>query len=87
MAITKKPSNNHIKNEKLTETIINKGGASPSYLNDDRNENIKVTIRLTTKMIDIIDNYLKSCINKKTRTSWIREAVEEKIKKDITEED
>lgn len=84
MAIVKKPSTNHI-NNKLADAIISKGGESPSEYED--NSNIKVTIRLTTKMLNLIDNYLKKSINKKTRTCWVREAVEEKIKRDIIKYD
>jgi hypothetical protein len=39
---------------------------------------------VTDSDLDIIDNYLENSISKKTRTCWVREAVEEKIKKDIT---
>ena len=83
MAIAKKPSTNR-KNIDLTDAIINKGGSSPSEQVYEENSNIKVTIRLTSKMLNIIDNYLENSISQKTRTCWVREAVEEKIKRDIT---
>ena len=86
MAITKKPINKKI-NSSFTDAIINKGGSSPNDVKDiiiDTNESIKITIRLPNKMLNIIDNYLENSISKKTRTSWLREAAEEKIKKDIT---
>lgn len=35
-------------------------------------------------MLNIIDEYLERSISNKTRTSWVREAVEEKISRDIT---
>ena len=61
MAIAKKPSTNQ-KNIDLTDAIINKGGSSPSEQVYEQvyeeNSNIKVTIRLTSKMLNIIDNYL-----------------------------
>lgn len=82
MAIAKKPSANQ-RNIDLTDAIINKGGSSPSEQLHEENNNIKVTIRLTSKMINIIDDYLEKSISKKTRTCWVREAVEEKIKRDI----
>ena len=86
MAITKKPINKKI-NSSFTDAIISKGGSSPNDIKDiiiDTNESIKITIRLPNKMLNIIDNYLENSISKKTRTSWLREAAEEKIKKDIT---
>lgn len=84
MAIAKKPSKDQ-QDTRLTEEIINRGGSSPS--NDykvDKNENIKVTIRLSEKVLNIIDCHLVKSISKKTRTSWVREAVEEKINREIT---
>lgn len=83
MAIAKKPSSNN-QNINLTDAIISKGGSSPSEQLYDENNNIKLTIRLSSKMLNIIDNYLENSISKKTRTCWVREAVEEKIKRDIT---
>lgn len=82
MTIAKKPSI-----IKLTESIINKGGSSPLSDLPKKNKNFKVTLRLSSKMIDMIDNYLKKSISNKTRTCWIREAVEEKIRKEITKSD
>jgi len=82
MAIAKKPSSNN-KNIDLTDAIISKGGSSPSEELYNENNNIKLTIRLSSKMLNIIDNYLENSISKKTRTCWVREAVEEKIKRDI----
>ena len=81
MTITKRPSRK-IKDEILTDAIISKGGSSPLEI-QTINHNIKITIRLPNKMLKIIDNYLENSISKKTRTSWIKEAVEEKIKKEI----
>jgi len=86
MAITKKPINKKI-NSSFTDAIISKGGSSPNDIKDiiiDTNESIKITIRLPNKMLNIIDNYLENSISKKTRTSWLRDAAEEKIKKEIT---
>jgi hypothetical protein len=83
MAIAKKPSFDK-KNIDLTDVIISKGGSSPSKQLYEENNNVKVTIRLTSKMLNIIDNYLENSISKKTRTCWVREAVEEKIKRDMT---
>lgn len=82
MVIAKKPSI-HKKNIDLTDAIISKGGSSPSEQLYEENNNIKVTIRLSSKMLNMIDNYLEKGISKKTRTCWVREAVEEKIKRDI----
>jgi len=86
MAISKKPISKKISNS-FTDSIINKGGSSPNDVSNiiiDTNESIKITIRLPSKMLNIIDDYLKNSISKKTRTSWLREAAEDKIKKDIT---
>jgi len=82
MAIAKKPTTNKM-NIDLTDAIISKGGSSPSEQMHEENINLKVTIRLPSKMLNMIDNYLEKSISKKTRTCWVREAVEEKIKKDI----
>lgn len=76
MVIAKKPLNNS-KNIALTDLIISKGGTSPSDTLCDEN----TTVRLSSKMLNIIDQYLKTSISKKTRTCWLREAIEEKIKK------
>ena len=82
MSITKKPLRK-VLNEDYTEAIINKGGSSPVNLEVDRNDNIKITIRLPCKMLNIIDLYLEKSISKKTRTCWLKEAAEEKIEKEI----
>ncbi|MFU7503151.1 MAG: hypothetical protein ACE1S7_07170 [Candidatus Tisiphia sp.] len=83
MVIAKKPFSKRI-NIDLTDAIISKGGSSSSEQLHHENKNIKVTIRLSSKMINIIDNYLEKSISKKTRTCWVREAVEEKIERDIS---
>jgi len=82
MAIAKKPIANKM-NIDLTDAIISKGGSSPSEQMYEENKNLKITIRLPSKMLDMVDNYLEKSISKKTRTCWVKEAVEEKIKKDI----
>ena len=81
MALIKKPLHNK-SNEGLIDSIINKGGSSPSF-DTNKNRSIKITIRLPHDMLSMIDVYLKRSISKKTRTCWIREAVAEKIEKDI----
>ena len=82
MVISKKPSQKN--NEHLLDNIINKGGSSAVERKDqDTNDNIKITIRLPSKMLDIVDTYLEKSINKKARNHWIKEAIEEKIEKDI----
>jgi hypothetical protein len=84
MTITKKPvKTNH--NSKLINTIINKGGSSPTNQEYNINNYVKVTIRLPHKMLNMIDSYLEDSISKKTRTHWLREAAEEKIDRDITQ--
>ena len=84
MPITKKPSRNQ-GDKILTDEIINRGGSSPGFeCAEKKNENIKVTIRLSGKVLSIIDSHLVKSISKKTRTSWVREAVEEKINREIT---
>jgi hypothetical protein len=83
MAIAKKPSNNK-RDIDLTDAIISKGGSSSSEQLFEENHHIKVTIRLPSKMLNMIDNYLAKSIGKKTRTCWVREAVEEKIKNDLS---
>lgn len=85
MAITKKPTKKNHDDNKLADIIINKGGSSPINLEDDKNNHVKITIRLPHKMLNIIDCYLKESMSKKTRTSWLREAAEEKIAREITE--
>ena len=91
MAVTKKPFRAKV-DKRTIDQIINRGGTSScdqdnGFKNDQdnnlKNENVRVTIRLTTKMLDIIDQYLINCMSKKTRTAWVREAVEEKIIRDI----
>jgi actin-like ATPase involved in cell morphogenesis len=82
MAITKKPPRYQ---KEITDTIISRGGTSPySNFNDDTKENIKITIRLSKKALSLIDKYLSTSLNNKTRNAWINEAIEDKIKKDIT---
>lgn len=83
MVIAKKPFSKKM-NIDLTDAIISKGGSSSSEQLHHENKNVKVTIRLSSKMINIIDNYLEKSISKKTRTCWVREAVEEKIERDIS---
>jgi hypothetical protein len=84
MAITKKPTK-RTNDTKLADYIINKGGSSPINSGDDKKNQIKLTVRLPHKMLDIIDCYLEESISKKTRTQWLREAAEEKIAREITE--
>ena len=83
MVIAKKPLNNK-PNNKLVDNIINKGGSSPTEINNSANDYVKITLRLPNKMIKIIDDHLKDSISKKTRTGWLREAAEEKITRDVT---
>ena len=78
MAIAKKPSNNK-SNIDLTDAIISKVGSSPSEQLYEENNHIKITLRLPSRMLNIIDKHLEKSISKKTRTCWIREALEEKI--------
>ena len=78
MTIIRKPSR-----DALLNTIINKGGTSSKILEDNGHTNVKITIRLPLKMLDIIDLHLEQSLNKKNRTSWIKEAAEEKINKEI----
>jgi hypothetical protein len=85
MAITKKPTKDTNYN-KLADSIINKGGSSPINLGDDKKNQIKLTLRLPRKMLDIIDCYLEESISEKTRTQWLREAAEEKIAREITDQ-
>lgn len=85
MAITKKPTKVTHDN-KLADSIINKGGSSPTNLEDNKKNQIKLTLRLPHKMLDIIDCYLEESISKKTRTQWLREAAEEKIAREITDQ-
>lgn len=84
MVVSRKPLHNN-QYDNLTDTIINKGGSSPFRISEE-NHNIKITIRLSSKMLNMLDKYLKNSIKQKTRTSWIREAVEEKFEKDILHE-
>lgn len=84
MAITKKPTEKN-SDSRLTNIIINKGGSSPINIEEDKNNHIKITVRLPYKMLNIIDSYLEESISKKTRTSWLREAAEEKISREITQ--
>jgi hypothetical protein len=82
MVIAKKPLVNK-DSVNLTNTIINKGGTSPKEQIYEENKNIKITIRLPSKMLNIIDTYLADSISNKTRTCWLREAIEEKVEKEI----
>ena len=82
MAISRKPYYDQ-KKVNLTDAIISKGGSSPSEQLSKENDNIKLTLRLPSRMLCIIDDYLEKCISNKTRTYWIREAIEEKMKKEI----
>jgi hypothetical protein len=82
MVIAKKPLVNK-DSVNLTNTIINKGGGSPKEQIYEENKNIKITIRLPSKMLNIIDTYLADSISNKTRTCWLREAIEEKVEKEI----
>lgn len=82
MTIAKKPVTTKV-DIGLTDKIISKGGSSPYEQCYEENKHLKITLRLPEKMLNIIDNYLEKSISKKTRTLWIREAVEEKMKKEI----
>ncbi len=85
MAITKKPTTKP--SELLISDIINRGGSSTLAKTElslnDKKENIKLSIRLPIKMLTTIDNYLENNISSKTRNAWIKEAIEERIKKEI----
>lgn len=83
MAISKKPISNV--QEDQIERLINKGGGSVNRSQYIHHENqIKITLRIPKQMLDVIDNYLDNDISKKTRTQWIKEAIEKRIKEDIT---
>lgn len=77
MAITRKPLST------IEKKIIEKGGSSPTTSNQEANNLTKITLRLPFNMLRIIDNYLLKHISKKNRTQWIKEAIAEKIEKDI----
>lgn len=77
MAITRKPLST------IEKKIIEKGGSSPNTSNQEANNLTKITLRLPFNMLRIIDNYLLKHISKKNRTQWIKEAIAEKIEKDI----
>ena len=77
MAITRKPLST------IEKKIIEKGGSSPTASNQENNNLTKITLRLPFNMLRIIDNYLLKHISKKNRTQWIKEAIAEKIEKDI----
>ena len=85
MTITKKPTKKN--NEILINKVINKGGSSPLLITeqnlDSKNENIKITIRIPLKMLNVIDDYLENSIYSKARNIWIKEAIEKKIKEEI----
>lgn len=79
MSITRKPLST------IEKKIIEKGGSSPTTSNTENSNLIKITLRLPFNMLRIIDNYLLNNISKKNRTQWIKEAIAEKIAKDIEE--
>ena len=82
---SKKPTKKN--NEILINKVINKGGSSPLLITeqnlDSKNENIKITIRIPLKMLNVIDDYLENSIYSKARNIWIKEAIEKKIKEEI----
>ena len=84
MVISRKP----ISNKNLIEHIIEKGGSSPSE-NEKYNEeteqkkSIKITIRIPKRMLRLIDNYLKNSLEQATRTHWIKDAITDKVSRDI----
>jgi hypothetical protein len=87
MAISKKPVRNN--SAALLNEIINKGGSTPSakkFEQCEGIENIKITLRLPEKMLYVLDNHLKDSLYSKTRNTWIREAIERKIKEEIAPE-
>lgn len=91
MSISKKPVAGTFKKQitfsndaVLIDSIINKGGSSPRAKSNIDNKNVKLTLRLNSRTLEMLDNILKGEIAKKTRTSWIKEAIEEKILKDIS---
>jgi hypothetical protein len=92
MAISRKPNTIDKEKDLLIDRIIEKGGASPTQnkeINEEDNKSpksIKLTIRLPQKMINIIDAYLKDSLEQTARTHWIKEAITEKINKDITKQ-
>ena len=77
MAITRKPLSI------IEKKIIEKGGSSPTTSSAEGNRLTKITLRIPSNMLHIIDTYLSSNISKKNRTQWIKEAIAEKIEKDI----
>ena len=77
MAVTRKPLST------IEKKIIEKGGSSPTTSNAENNNLIKITLRLPFNMLRVIDSYLLNNISKKNRTQWIKEAISEKMAKDI----
>ena len=77
MAITRKPLSI------IEKKIIEKGGSGPTTSSAEGNSLTKITLRIPSNMLHIIDTYLSSNISKKNRTQWIKEAIAEKIEKDI----
>jgi hypothetical protein len=86
MVISRKPKPNNIDN-KLVDQILSKGGSTTKATSttEGDNENLKITIRLPKKMLEIIDNYLSGSIYTKPRNIWIKEAIEKKVQTEILE--
>ncbi|MDZ5762783.1 hypothetical protein Cyrtocomes_01178 [Candidatus Cyrtobacter comes] len=86
MAISRKPikgTNNHTKKD-LIEEIINKGGSSA--IDHEQTEHkyatqLKITVRLPAKVIQIIDLYVKDSMSTTTRNQFIKEAIADKLNK------
>lgn len=87
MAISKKPTNN----KDLINKIIEKGGSGvaeniKSSQRIEKNKNTKITIRLPRKMLSLIDKYLNSSLEQTARSHWIKNAIIDKVNKDIIKE-
>ncbi len=83
MAISKKPKKENVK----IDDLINKGGSVPSEKKPkskpDEDKIIPVQLRLKKKELDYLDNHLNNRPFKIPRHTWIIQAIQEKLDRDI----
>ena len=85
MVISRKPLNNKKSAElSLIDEIIDKGGSVPERANNiHKNKEFKfVKVRIPTVTLAQIDLLLDSLMIEKSRTSWIIEALIEKVERE-----
>ena len=91
MALSKKPkkkTTTTAKKEADIQAIINRGGSVSSSVPKQEpvvEKKMRLQLRLLPRQVELIDSLIDRGVFRKSRHSWILEAIEEKIQREMGE--